>query len=321
MRHLTILPIFIGGKWGYVKVDHGTVIIAPTYDYAGRFSDGRAVVGRNGVYGFIDLDGNEIVEIQFGSLAAYSEGLARAKVGKYSGYINFDGQLTIPARFGYCGSFAQGVANVSDRTAEELLIGLRSQSQISDHYFINKDGLDAGFGRYLACQSFVGGVAWVRDKEGWMGINVQGSVVIEQRFDVASSFSEGLAYVSGISAEKWEYGVFIRKDGMPQFGSPGFLVFPFSEGLAAVSRNYEVGFIDQYGRIAIDFQFDKVLPFRCGVAPVRIDGLWGAIDRSAQLIIKPMFDDLGMFEDGAAYYKRKEKNGYIAPDGAILVEI
>src|SRR5262249_38400296 len=62
-RPLTFpLPMcaFPGGLCGAVRRD-GSVAVPPRYDWVGLFSDGRAAVRANGVYGFVDEDGHEIV--------------------------------------------------------------------------------------------------------------------------------------------------------------------------------------------------------------------------------------------------------------------
>src|SRR5262249_11113610 len=51
---------FPGGLCGAVRRD-GSVAVPPRYDWVGPFSDNRAAVRLNGLYGFVDDDGREIV--------------------------------------------------------------------------------------------------------------------------------------------------------------------------------------------------------------------------------------------------------------------
>ena len=51
---------FPGGLCGAVRRD-GSVAVPPRYDLVGTFSDGGSVIRTNGLYGFVDERGNEIV--------------------------------------------------------------------------------------------------------------------------------------------------------------------------------------------------------------------------------------------------------------------
>src|SRR6202012_883533 len=52
--------MFHGGLCGAARRD-GSVAVPPGYDWVGTFADGRAAFRLNGLYGFVDEDGNEIV--------------------------------------------------------------------------------------------------------------------------------------------------------------------------------------------------------------------------------------------------------------------
>ena len=53
-----------GGLWGYVSKD-GHVIVEPTYELAGAFSDGMAVVKLHGKWGFVDTEGSIVVPCEY----------------------------------------------------------------------------------------------------------------------------------------------------------------------------------------------------------------------------------------------------------------
>lgn len=78
----------------------------------------------------------------------------------------------------------------------------------------------------------------------------------------------------------------------------------FSEGLAAVQRNGEIGFIDHRGEVVIDFRFPyhgnplSSFIFRYGHCVVADrEGECGVIDRSGQWIIPPDYDYVSAYED------------------------
>ena len=60
------------GKWGYVDMD-GNVVIDPQYDEAKSFSHGVAAICTGGKWGYINRDAQVIVEPQFLSCGYASE--------------------------------------------------------------------------------------------------------------------------------------------------------------------------------------------------------------------------------------------------------
>lgn len=58
-----------GGLWGYVTVD-GEIVIEPTYEQAYGFSDGMAAVKLNGKWGFINSEGTIIVPCEYDEVEA-----------------------------------------------------------------------------------------------------------------------------------------------------------------------------------------------------------------------------------------------------------
>jgi len=57
----------------------GRMVIEPVYDDAKLFSEGLAVVGRNGKYGYVDPRGSVRIPLQFDRAQSFSEGLAQVR--------------------------------------------------------------------------------------------------------------------------------------------------------------------------------------------------------------------------------------------------
>ena len=98
----------------------------------------------------------------------------------------------------------------------------------------------------------------------------------------------------------------------------------FSEGLAAVQRNGNIGFIDHQGNVVIDFRFpyhgNPLTDFvfddgHCVVA--NQEGKCGVIDRMGKWLIQPEYDTVNAFSE----YAIATKAGYtmqVAYDGNVL---
>lgn len=89
------------------------------YDKLGSFHEGLALVQRNGLWGYIDAKGDEVIPCiykgtEYGNYGFdFSEGMAVIidKNGKY-GYINTKGEVVIKPQFQQAGSFSESVASV-----------------------------------------------------------------------------------------------------------------------------------------------------------------------------------------------------------------
>ncbi len=65
-----------GGEYGFIDTD-GTVVIAPEWPYADRFSEGLCAVGsRPGLFGFIDRTGEMVIPAVYDDVSRFSDGEA-----------------------------------------------------------------------------------------------------------------------------------------------------------------------------------------------------------------------------------------------------
>jgi len=108
-----LIPFTQNGKMGYVDAD-GNVIIEPTFVAAHRFSDGLACARKNDLYGYIDKSGEWVIQPRFQYPNDFSEGLAGVRLdGNKWGFIDRTGQEVMPAKFSWVyNSFRHGLAEV-----------------------------------------------------------------------------------------------------------------------------------------------------------------------------------------------------------------
>lgn len=74
--------------------------------------------------------------------------------------------------------------------------------------------------------------------------------------------------------------------------------YKFNEGLAAVKKDGQWGYIDKAGNVVINYQFEDADEFSEGLAGVKLDGKWGFIDKSGNIVIKPQFGSISSFRNG-----------------------
>ncbi len=98
------------------------------YSYVGPFCDGRAVVCRKELFGFIDSEGKPVVPLRYAFASNFREGLAVVRVNGKFGYIDTEGTMVIDAAFDHAGCFRDGRARVEcegeifsiDRTGKKV---------------------------------------------------------------------------------------------------------------------------------------------------------------------------------------------------------
>ena len=212
----------------------GDPVTDPIFDKAYHFSENRALVSINGLFGYIDELGNQVINCEYGINSAFaqnsrfSQGLAavrfsRDKNGKRSentfGYINKIGEVVFEPENYYANAFSEGLAMVMDGY---------------DYYFIN----------------------------------LKGEIPFERTSQAATRFSENLADMYDNETECFGYidtkGEWVIE---PKFAS----TFRFTEGLAVAKRlgMKNKGYINQTGEIVIPEKFKIALPFKNGLAHVK----------------------------------------------------
>ena len=83
------------------------------YEDARPFSnEGYAAVRKNGKWGFIDTNGNEVIPFYFDDALSFGQHLAAIKIGEFWGYISLYGYVVIDATFLDAKSFSGGSAPV-----------------------------------------------------------------------------------------------------------------------------------------------------------------------------------------------------------------
>lgn len=98
---------------------NGKTVIEPTFEYAYRFKEGRALIARDGKFGFIDSTGKFICEPQFRMAGMFAEGLApvQNKHRKW-GFVDKQGRMSIPFKYDYVDGFSQGLAKIGARKSD-----------------------------------------------------------------------------------------------------------------------------------------------------------------------------------------------------------
>ena len=103
----------VDSKYGYIN-KQGEIVIDAQFKSASDFSEGLARVEIDSKYGYIDKQGEIVIKPQFDNdyLPDFSEGLKRVKIDSEYGYIDKQGEIVINPQFDIALDFSEGLATV-----------------------------------------------------------------------------------------------------------------------------------------------------------------------------------------------------------------
>lgn len=206
---LTVLLVAALGVGGYMLVQGGGMQtvrrtkpeqVHAAYDMGGIYEDRAWFVLEDGLYGYIDGQGNVAINAQYEKASSFSGGYATVVLGGKTGVIDREGNLVIACTWDDIGSSADA----------------------QDRRYVKKDdryGMVDQTGKVIIpiewekSFSFSNGMAAVCRDGKYGYINEAGDVVVEPRYTLARSFADGYAVVgTGKSYGSIKYGL-IDKTG------------------------------------------------------------------------------------------------------------
>ena len=207
--------------------------------YVSSFSDGLAIfITEEGEFGFIDKNGNVVINAQFEQALPFNGGFARIRQKGDVGFIDKTGKYVINPQFKAVGDFSEGKAAFSNGKQWGYI-------NTEGAYIVNPQYDDAG--------KFSKGLAAIKQGKSYGYINNEGRLIINPQFDQASSFSDGLAAVR--TGDKYGY---INVDGKYEINTQFEYAGDFYGGIALVRAADKWGFINKKGQYVVNPQFKHV---------------------------------------------------------------
>lgn len=142
-------------------------------------------------------------------------------------------------------------------------------------------------------------------------IDQNGKQIIKPVYDAAGDFYEGLAVVS-----RNDSVYFINKENVNPFKKIYSDAAVFKNGIAPVKQTGKWFFINRQGQNISKF-YDEINELSDEVYVVKIGEKYGALNHFGQMILEPKFDKLGDFKNGLAYYTEKGIYGFVSRTGSM----
>lgn len=298
-----------------------TVTVAPQYEAAGHFSDsGLAPVKANGKWGYIDTQGNTVIDFQYDLACVFHEGLAvvatvRADTRYSVGFVDTQGSYRplMDSRNG--GPLVIPLYSAGDWDPVSCLFcgGYLCLGEGNDAAIYGPDGYPVSLPKgYLPCSwPVTEGIAILRSNDD-----------ARRYYDLSE-------------------GRFLSLPAQPQ-GTLGMDLRPFHQGLAPVAVATSApsgtgenaaclwGFVDRSGNWVIQPQYTDFFASdvntsyqvfgSLGLAMVCKDGKFGAIDRTGKTVIPFQYDELWPVSEGRMVYLEKGNYGYLnASDRSVAI--
>ncbi len=285
---MTLFPVFLHGKWGYINAK-GNLVIDFQFDEARDFHQNIAAVKIGYRWGYIDIFERYIRNPIFDSCLDFSEDFAAVSIDNQWGYIsNLSSQkYAIPPTYEAATSFSEGLAAVKLK---------------GKWGYINKKGDVVIPFQFDYGGPFTEGLAYVVYAHKLGYINSHGQLIINPRFDFPDYIDLTMNPIEWIISEKNKR-------------------YSFKEGIALAVYQGRYGYIAPNGDTLIDFIYSDALPFSEGLAAVKDGnkGKWGFIDKQGNFVIEPKYNQANSFSEGLAAVKLSTKWGYINIYGLPLI--
>ena len=327
------------GRTGLIDRD-GNEVVPCIYDDVGFPSEGRVLVVKNNRYGYTDLQGREVIDLQYLRAGSFSDGCAPVLViidSFFSActFIDTLGRQLYPAVYENLLPFSCGYAPVLryerwgliDRSGREVLPTVFEQLTpcFDSFFFAGESDALALYDHTLqpisqAVYSWTGGLSEERIlvmRDGRYGyLDRRGTEVIPCTYDDASPFRYGRALVRqgnhyGIIDTAGRYVLPLEYENRVPYGDK----YIYHDSLALVEKDGRVFFVDIDGRPAFPFTFEQAYHFSEGLASVKHNGMWGYIDVHGDVYMPFVFDLALPYQWGRAEVVYNGESRYVDRQG------
>lgn len=303
-----------------------TEMIAPQYDDARNFSEGLAAVKRGDKWGYINEDGEVVIDFQYDRAHSFSEGKALIEIHE----TDEDGWFTRNYFIITPDNKVNPVIDFHGNEYKGFDIEMYDSTYYNDYIFIPADSITGTI--MIDENGYAFDIAPYPPTEGLLSKFNHYTTLDDDKYVVlygdlgfvsAAPFNQGMAPVlfEDPQDKNGAYWTFLKKDGTlwsgPRFYNyyaQGVNTFHslFNENSLASLKDIEGkwGAVNKEGETILPFKYEQLRIFTEGVAAFSENGKFGYIDIHGNAIIAPQYDDVSAFHNGLALV-RDGKNTYI----------
>lgn len=286
------LPFIKNGEYGIMN-SNGEVVVQAAYQYIGSFEEGFAQYMENDRVGLMNTRGVVFISAKYDNISTISNGRYIVEKNELLGLIDRNGKEIFPCKYEDIGELSEGL----------VYIAKEDSYVYSDYNGQLKDSLS-----FLDAMSFNNGLAKVETETGIGIINSNIEFVIPPFYNNLKWLNDSLLSYS----EGRKFGV-INLLGDTIVNLNYDYIGDYQEGLALVSFNDTVNYIDERGKVAIGGFFQTYPNYKSkgsfvnGSAIIVRAGKYGRINNSGDIVSEIQYDNLG---EGAKYIPFEKKNAW-----------
>ena len=301
----------------YFETFYDYDIVRGGFEEASSLLGGYARVKSKGFYGFMDKNGNTVIEPIFKDASFMLDSSTAVRDEKGWFMINKSGyKVAIPDK---------PVDEMSMLSNGRVLIRVGDKYDYTDTSMKIPEKL-----RFDNATNFKKGVAAVKQDGKWALLGSNNKYITKFIFDdvIIDEYNTCISN-NNVILTKNEGKYYMYNDEGKKISKTAFdNAYPFaSDDYAAVCIGDKWGFADSEGNIVIEPQFDEAKSFSCNIAPIKTNGKWGYMSKTKQtdengketgyvFRIEAKFDDCKPFSSqGIASVKTGETWEYIELKG------
>jgi hypothetical protein len=315
--------VLVDGQWGFINVD-GDVVVEPQFDYAFPFQNGFTVVRQgeasDGKRAFLNANGELITGFAFDRAYHFVNGFGIARVDFRWAFVRPDGSTLGSFRYDRIRQFEPGPAGDLDAR----YAGVRMDGSTGSMWGVidgqGREVLPIAYERLVYAGE---GLWWVGRARGEWALWSPGSPAPDSfPYTWRDEFTDGYAVVPFADGEEELWHV-LDANGQVVFESKN-RIDSFSEGIAVVRGAGGRSYVRADGSRLTDQPFYSARAFSGGAAPASVGSnwgnqRWGVLGSDGRWRMPARYSRLGDFnDDGIARYQIGDLFGFVDINGREL---
>lgn len=306
----------VGGKWemldnGECKTNWAFFSKAYNISDNGPFASmiesqnaaGHPVSHTGGKWGFMDHEGNILVEPQYDAYEPSLAGTCIVRIGKKWGMIDTSGKTVVPFEYDMMRYLITRTDTLLQTQMNKVQMGCIDTLGNVVVPIANSKIISLGENRLA-----------VSNANRWSVARTSGELITESKYLEIRPYSEGYAAVR--LGRKWGL---VDTSGTEVVAPIYDDIGQCSEGMCAVKVSLKWGYINTSGSLLIDHLYVSALPYFRGVAPVKLKSAYGLIDREGKTIAKHNYALIERVPGSNVFsYRLDGQNGLMSPTGKQL---
>ena len=328
-----LFPVKINKKWGLIN-SNGKLVTDPAYDAIGEFSNGLAVMQKNGLVGVFDESPKEIVPARYEDVKVLTKEMISVREKGSWKVVNITGKLILPTGYDEVEVLSEkflrfrdnklwGLVDVNGTIVQKP--AFRRISTFKDQYFLTENADKKGLlnqrgDQILPPQSeeleiISKDVIFHKKNNNWGAVDASGANLLDNAYQIFDPISPHFIKLV-LGDNLLLYSVATKKviTDMP-YGA----YFPFSKDYASVKKGQLIGLMDTNGNWQLEPEYNEIQPYGKNRFRVRRGKLWGIVDKTGNEILPFEFEYIAPPKHKLCLVRQDGKFGVCNLKGKVVV--